>query len=363
MMRTTTAIAALICALALAFAAAPARAETPMHVKQSQEALERAKQSYNEERYEEASRLFALAAQIDPGAEHARGTPYRNMARCYFWQGNYDKATFWYDVYLSGWPKAADQAEIQTERDAASERRSDPDRKLTEADIYDRSLLELVDTLRARLEAGSPAFTADGGGTTRLYSRAIELGYAMPTLAPWSASLRKRLLDELKARWTPAEGSPLPALGDEPLDVSRGRLANLRALAPTTDEMARVMAWQRLTDAFGDFEAEKHEAAAGAFVDAAAGLPELDFLGYASALAQLKAGKAEAALAALRSAAPGSPTGLRPYYDLLMAEALITKGRHKDAAELLIQIALAAKEPPAQRAPAQKPDGPPGNLD
>ncbi len=81
-------------------AAQEARAEAPIHVKESNAALERAREAYNDEKYEQAASLFLLASQIDPGAEHHKGTPSRNAARCHFWLGQYDKAVYWYDVYL-----------------------------------------------------------------------------------------------------------------------------------------------------------------------------------------------------------------------------------------------------------------------
>ncbi len=320
-------------------AAEEAKEEAPMHVKESNAALERAREAYNDEKYEQAASLFLLASQIDPGAEHHKGTPYRNAARCHFWLGQYDKAVYWYDVYLRGWPDATDKADIKDERASANDRRNSPSQAPGPADIYDRSLLELVDTLKLRLESGAPAYTADGGGTTRLYRRAIELGYSDPVLSQWSATLRSKLLDELQTRWKPRQSSPLPDISPnaEGLDVSRGRLANLRSLAPRSSQMDLVVAYQRFLNAWGEYFNEKYEDAAESFLDAAQVMPGMTYLPYASALAHLRSGNPEAAVATLQSAVPGAPDAMKPYYDLLRAEALMLLGRHKDAAQLYLE--------------------------
>lgn len=320
---------------------AAAEASVPVHIKESKAVLDRAKEAYNGEKYDQAAQLFALAAQIDPGARFHKGTPYRNMARCFFWLGNYDKAVFWYDVYLSGWQDAADHGAIKDERAGANDRRNDPDKAIALKDIYDRSLVELVDTLRLRLKDGAPAYTADGGGTTRLYRRAIELGYAMPELATWSDAIRARLLQELQRRWAAPEGAPLPNISPEAetLDVSRGRLAHLRSLAPTDKEMDTLVAYQRFINAWNEYFREDYAAAAGSFLDAAPGLPGLDYLPYASALASLRAGEPGATLATLKSSTPGAPKALQPYYELLRAEALLVQGEHQAAAEIYLKQA------------------------
>jgi len=333
---TSALLSTLLCTTALA--------QSPMHVKQSAQALERGRDAYNDEKYEEAAAQFSLAAQIDPGASHTKGIAYRNLARCLFWLQRYDKAVFWYDVYLKSWPKATDFQDVKTERDAANTRRANPDRAMNPSKIYDRSLLELVETLEQRLDANSPAYTEDGGGTTRLYRRAIELGYSMPQLTKWSTMLRAKLLEELEGRWDRGSESPLPNLESEKLEVSQQRLANLRTLAPSDKEMTQIIAWQRFLDAWGDYNSGRFSEAADAFVDAAAGLPRVSYLSYASGLAHLKAGQPQEALAALSSAAPGAPRALRPYYDLLQAEALISEGRYNEAAQLYIKVARAAAQ-------------------
>ena len=82
-----------------------------------------------------------------------------------------------------------------------------------------------------------------------------------------------------------------------------------------------------------------YAAAAGSFLDAAGGLPGLNYLPYASALASLRAGEAATTLATLKSSTPGAPKALQPYYELLRAEALLAQGEHTAAAEIYLQQA------------------------
>ncbi len=322
-------------------ASASAQANTIAYVKESQRALDSAKKSYNEEKYQEAANFFIQAAQIDPGAAHHEGKPYRDLARCLFWMSNYDKAVFWYDQYLLNWPKALDHKQVKAERDTANDRRDDPDKKLRVEDVYDRSILQLVDTVRTRINDGAPAYTVEGGGTTRLYFQAIKNGYAMPELSNFAAKLRVQLLAEMSARWKPSPTNPLPALGElgEPVETSAARLATLRTLAPRQDDVDALEAWQRFVDAMKDFEAERYNDAAGGLFDAGRGLPKLTYIPYAAALAQLRSGEGPAALATLRAARPGAPKAVAPYYLLLEAEALRASGKYKEAAEAFLEVA------------------------
>jgi tetratricopeptide (TPR) repeat protein len=318
-----------------------AQAETIAYVKESQRALDAAKKSYNEEKYEEAANYFIQAAQIDPGAAHHEGKPYRDLARCLFWISNYDKAVFWYDQYLKNWPKALDHKQVKAERDTANDRRDDPDKKIRVEDIHDRSLLQLVETVRTRIDDGAPAYTVEGGGTTRLYFQAIKNGYAMPELSKFASKLRAQLLSEMSARWKPSDSNPLPTLGalGEPVETSAARLATLRTLAPRQDDVDALEAWQRFVDAMKDFEGERFGEAAGGLLDAGRGLPELTYIPYAAGLAQLRSGDGPAALATLRAARPGAPKAVAPYYRLLEAEALRASGKHKEAAEAFLEVA------------------------
>lgn len=313
-----------------------------MYTQHAEAARLRAREAYNAERFEDAAGDFLLAAQIDPGAAWLQGSPYRDLARSLYWLGRYDKAVFWYDVYLKEWPKAEDRAEVRQERDAANEKRSEPSRAVSVEQIYDRSLLELVSNLRARIERGDPALTADGGGTTRLYFQAVKQGYAMPELDSFSKGLRVQLLREIEARWRPPKGSPMPLIGSEAEapEVSRKRLASLRSLAPGKQDMDKINAWQRLLDAWSDFESERYDQAAGAMLDAAGVLPELDYLSYTAALCLLRANRTDEAIATLESAEPGAPAELRPYYKLLKAQALRLQARPESAAEALWGVAV-----------------------
>ena len=335
-------IALVALAMALLFpATTSAQAETIAYVKESQSALDAAKKSYNDEKYEEAAGYFIQAAQIDPGAAHHEGKPYRDLGRCLFWMGNYDKAVFWYDQYLKNWPRSLDHKQVQAERDTANDRREDPDKKLGVESMYDRSLLQLVDTVRTRINEGAPAYTAEGGGTTRLYFQAIKGGYAMPELAGFAQKLRAQLLSEMATRWKPSQTDPLPALGGtgESVETSAGRLGTLRTLAPRQDDVDKLEAWQRFVDAMKDFEGERYGEASGGLLDAGRGLPKLTYIPYAAALAQLRSGDNAAALATLRAARPGAPAAIAPYYLLLEAETLRAAGKHNEAAEAFLQVA------------------------
>jgi tetratricopeptide (TPR) repeat protein len=311
-----------------------------MYTVHAEAAHKKARAAYNEERFEEAAVDFLLAAQIDPGAAWLKGAPYRDLGRSLFWLGSYDKAVFWYDVYLKGWPESEDREGVQKERAAANDRRGEPKRKVKVEEVYDRSLLELVGTLRDRVERKEPALTAEGGGTTRLYFQAVQQGYAMPELDALSRSLRSKLLEEIEGRWSAPAGAPMPLIGSEgeAPEVSRKRLASLRSLAPSKEELAQIDAWQRLLDAWGDFEAERYDQASGAMLDAARGLPKLGYLRYAAALCLLRANRTDEAISTLEAAAPEADAGVRPYYLLLKAEAQRLQDQPERAAESLWEV-------------------------
>ncbi len=324
---------ASLCLVGLLACASPALAQD-LYTTHAEAARQRARDAYNAEDFKKAAGDFVLAAQIDPGAAWLKGTPYRDLARTLFWLGNPDKAVFWYDVYLKNWPKAADRKAIKQERDGANRKRTNPDRRVKLEAIYDRSLLELVDTLRARIERGDTALTPEGGGTTRLYFQAVQQGYAMPELDLFAKSMRAQLLTEIEGRWKQPADAPMPRIGSdaEAPEVTRKRLASLRSLAPTRQELDKINAWQRLLDAWEDFEGERYDQAASAMLDAAGTLPDQPWIVYTAALCLLRAGRASESMSILGSAAPGAPEKIRPYYFLLRAEAYRLEDQQSRAA-------------------------------
>lgn len=352
-MRTTTprlvllllaAAMTLLCATAAAQDDAPRKVAAPPGV---QKLMDEARDAYNGERYKEAIRLYTSAAQVDPGARALKGTPYRNLARCHYWLGNYDSATFWYDVYLKNWPKADDAADIQAERENTNGRRADPDKPVKLDIIYDRNLRELTEIIRTRLKNNAEAWTTQGGGTASLYALAIKRGYTMPELSSWADTLTGQLFEELRVRWTTAPNSPLPIVGAnaEPLETSRGRIKALSELI-RDDQRDAYNAYNTLVLAWQQHLAGNHDQAAEGFESAARALPKLGYLPYARALAQLRAGDAPAAAETLKQATPKAPAPLRPYYQLLHAEALRTMDKHTEAASLYMQVLQAPPPPP-----------------
>ena len=300
--------------------------------------MAKARDAYNDENYKDAISLYVQAAQVDPGARKLRGVPYRNIARCHYWLGNFSSSSFWYKTYLKHWPKADDFDAVSAELNNANNKRTDPDSAVSVDIIYDRNLRELAAAIRLRIKNGADAWTAQGGGSAALYDLAIKRGYALPEIAGWAQAIRRQLLSELSARWRHADNSPLPLIGvdSEPIRTSLGRLQALERLSPSSDERKSLAAYSTLLRAWSLFIGEDYADAATAF--SSDKLPDLSYIPYAQALAQFKAGDTSAADATLRSAIPRIPKQHVHYYLILHAETLRAMDKHEEAAALYFQL-------------------------
>lgn len=327
----------LVAAL-VAFAPATARADGPPHLTKARGLMDQAKAAYNAENYADAARLYTKAAQVDPGAAGLKGVPYKNLARCMYWLGNYDKSVFWYNVYLRAWPKAKDHDTVAQERDSANTQRAKPDTTVTVGAVYSASVMELVQVIRERIDAGAPAYTIEGGGTAHLVKLAIDRGYALPELSAWSEALRGRLLSELDARWRLPDGQPLPVIGPggEPLRISTERLRLLTRFGPTAAQTERAAAYTAIIAAWKTFFNEDYDTAATLFRALASRRPDLRYFAYAEGLAMIRAGDVRPAIKHLEAEAASASATRRPYYRLLLAEAYRLDQRHGDAAAVYL---------------------------
>ena len=87
-----------------------------------QVALKRGNKAYNDGDYDAAVQSYTQAIQAAP----LQPDPYRNMARAFFWKGDYNASLAYYDLYLVTFPDAKDVDQIRRERRLTSERTSTP---------------------------------------------------------------------------------------------------------------------------------------------------------------------------------------------------------------------------------------------
>lgn len=209
----------------LLFAASPAFAETASE-RVHAAALKRANASYNAGDYAAAIPFYVEAIQANPTEPRA----YRNVARAYFWNGDYPISVQYYDHYLRLADDADEVDRVKSERRLAADRAS--------GNVYtlpDAQRMALA-TLERELESGR-AYTSGGGGAWGVYSALLRTGYAEPHLARVRARLTRRILDEVDLLLVPASGQLTPRLD---LDGWQLQAARLDAASRVVDDPALV---------------------------------------------------------------------------------------------------------------------------
>ena len=293
------------------------------------EALERANAAYNGGSYDQALQGYIQAVQIDP----RQAEPYRNMARAYFWQGDYDAALAYYDTYLVNFPQVSDADQIQRERRLASERASTP-WTLPEGQRVAMRALE------SGIEQGQ-IYTRGGGGAWKAYQSLLRTGYAQPGLLRLRERLVRRLLEEFDGLLESPPGQPSPSLSLEAWELQRERIEAASRLAldqARRDEIARR---ELIVQAALALMMSRFEDAASRAEAAAAQNPERLFLRWFHVTALLRANHPEQALRQLEVLEPmlrqRAPAQLR-YLEVVRAMILQRLGRHNEAGDLYIGL-------------------------
>lgn len=229
----------------LACLAAPAWAQAP----DVDDPWELGRQAYAAEDFEAAARYITEAIQREPENPQY----YLGLARTHYWQGAYDAAVYFYDIYLgelahrvSPTVRAADRIDrVRQERDSANAARPDPESDVAQA----ADMANARDFVQTRIDEG-PIVTTTGGGAFAQYQGLLAAGYAHPDLVQLRSALASALLDEANDVLSDHE-TALPHLSLQQWETQRDRYEAWRTLVqapeigapgePTTDIPATAL--------------------------------------------------------------------------------------------------------------------------
>lgn len=289
-------------------------------------ALKRANQSYNDRDYAAAIPLYVEAIQAHPTEPRA----YRNLARAYFWKGEYAISVQYYDHYLR---LATDDVEREkSERRLAAERASGEVYTLPESQRMALAMLE------REIESGR-VYTTGGGGAWGIYSALLRTGYAEPHLARVRAELTRRLLDEVDLLLMPAAGQLTPRLDLEGWQLQAARLdaasrvvadaavADMIAMRSTVCEAAIAMLTSQWQNASRLFALAREQN------------PDLRFLMWFELATLIDGGKPDVAIERIDTLLPESPDEERlNYLRILRGAALQRLDRANEATSLYYDV-------------------------
>lgn len=293
-------------------------------------ALKQGNAAYNNEDYDVAVKFYITAIQAAPDQAPA----YRNLARTYFWQGNYSAASVYYDHYLRLAATAEDVEQIKAERRLAGDRARDAVYTLPDSQ---RLALE---ALNKELESGR-AYTSGGGGAWGLYETLLRTGYAEPQLEQLRSRLARRLLDEFDATLLPDSGRLTPRLDLDAWQLQAERITVGRTIAddPALRDVMRTRS--TIVEAAISLLTSQWEQAAELARLARASNPDVFFVGWFEASALINAEKYDQALALLndfeKQLAERDPKGVE-YARVLRAIVLQRVDRDDDAADIYLDV-------------------------
>ena len=192
---------------------------------------EQARDLYRTQQYEQAIPLAIEAIQADPtGAIY-----YVGLARLYFQTGDYDRAVFYYDLYLNEMvvhltepiEERYQPSAVMAERQAAAP-------YATGTDIF-ASQTQIRTSVEQRLLTG-PVITPTGGGAWSDYQALLRSGYARPDLTDLRVRLRAELVAEA-ARVVDPPAAEIPPMTSEQWDSQCSRLRGANELDTITGPM------------------------------------------------------------------------------------------------------------------------------
>lgn len=286
--------------------------------------------AYNAGDYDQAVEGYVRAIQARP----AKAAPYRNLARTYFWQGEYNAAVTYYDIYLRLAPEADDREQIRSERRLASSRGGDEPFTAPEAQ---RLALQAFED---QLQEGA-AYTKGGGGAWGSYQTLLRTGYARPDLTRLRSRLVQRLLDEFEGLLVPAQNQPTPQLGLEEWQLQQRRLDAATRLSDD-EAIAEIIARRaKIADAAVALLNGLHQKAVELGETAIEQNPDMGFMRWLHVNALVETGEHQAALDALQALrdklAQTAPNQLG-YAKVLEASILQRMGRSDQAADLYLGL-------------------------
>lgn len=191
MRKSLTFVAAFVVSAVIGSLPAPARAQAPDSV----DPWSDARAAYSAEDFDAAARFLVEAIHRDP--ENARY--YLGLARAEYWRGDYDKAVYYYDLYLGSLAgfiapdaRAADRPDrVRSERNSANAERANAAAPVRPPEAAESAR----EALEARITEG-PILATTGGGALALYDAMLRAGYAHPNLLQIRARLASALLAE-----------------------------------------------------------------------------------------------------------------------------------------------------------------------
>ena len=294
-----------------------------------QEALQRGNAAYNAGDYKAAILSYVQAAQAEP----LEAEPYRNMARAYFWQADYDASLAYYDIYLVNFPAAKDAEQIQRERRLTSERSRQP-WSLPEPQR------QAMRALEDRIDA-APAYSRGGGGAWKAYQQLLRSGYAHPGLMKLRQRLFVALLAEFDKLVTPPAGQPAPALDLATWELQRARLEAAQKITGSAEHRTAVMAREPMVEAALAMQLSRYDDAVSHSLLAVERNPKLISLQWLLISALMRANRSQEALTTLDALEPmlqqHDPAQLA-YHHVVRAMILQRLGRPDDAADIYVGI-------------------------
>lgn len=295
--------------------------------------LQQGNKAYNDEKYERAVELYVEAIQLLP----MRAEPYKNMARAYFWNGQYNAALAYYDTYLTTFPEASDREQIERERRLTSDRTSKP-WSLPEAQ---RAAMR---SLEAAL-AGEEMYARGGAGAWQSYQALLRTDYAQPALAKLRARLFANLLREHDAMLATGVGQTAPELSEQDWALQQERMTAARKLAMYEEDLEQIDRREKIHKAAQALLLARYEEAAALSEQAIAANPEALYVRWFFITALMRANKAKQALreldaleALFRDRGVSNQEGITRVVRAMLLQRL---DRHDEAARLYKDIFLA----------------------
>lgn len=318
------------CALALilvGLSPLPVAAQTASE-RQHAAALKRGNAAYNGGDYKSATAAYVLAIQAAPDKDVA----YRNLARAFFWDGDYPAAVEYYDYYLR--LGGADQEKVKSERRLAADRAGE--RVFTPPEAQALALA----ALESELESGR-AYTAGGGGAWGRYETLLRTKYAEPHLSKLRARLTRRLLDEFDAHLIPKSNQITPRLDLDGWQLQSERLAVAGNVVDDPGMLDVLKRRSTVVEAAVAMLTSRYASAADLAKLARESNPDLGFVAWFEVSSLVGAERYDDALARLTDLAAelsGRDEARLDYVRVLRAVILQRLGRDAEAAALYLEV-------------------------
>jgi tetratricopeptide (TPR) repeat protein len=284
--------------------------------------------SYNDGEYAEAIRGYRAAVALEP----ARAETYRNMARAYFWLGQYAAAVAYYDMFLTEFPDHSGDEQVQRERKLAASRATEP----WNTPPDQRAALG---KLQRELSRGA-GLLADGTGAWTAYEALLRTGYAHPNLIRLRARVAEALIREHDAALVQKPSQPAPLLDLEAWALQRARLEAAAQVADSPELRDTLTRRGSLHAAATELLLGRYVEAAKAAEAAAKANPDMLFAQWFLITALTHANRPDDALARLDALVPRlrdeAPT-LLPYERVVRAIVYQKLGRDDEAADIYIE--------------------------